>query len=162
MQNTGSTGKQPTTPNKPKYTWLDVLKHIGSSIAGWLLSLPAEIRELYERSHRISWFTIGLVLVAVIALVGWRITDDNRALQRLTEEASSLQQDVFDRKIELDDLRGRLEKVGSAEQLESNARELDFISPGEIRYEITNPELLKYYTEEECMEYLKQVQLGRF
>ena len=95
----------------------------------------------------IRWRAMAVVCAVLVAAFGWRNQQDLAAAQ--AQEASL--QATFARlqKSQLE-LTTELAQVGSSSYIESRARtDYAFLKPGEIRFEVVNPDALEGYTEEE-------------
>ena len=59
-------------------------------------------------------------------------------------------------------LRVKLNNVGSTSSMDSEARAMSFVRPGEIRFQIVDAELLDKYTEKEWQALMEARALGRY
>ncbi len=107
----------------------------------WLQSL---------RRMQWSWLMMIVIVVLMAAVFAFGMSR-NDADRRQAKSQESSQQYILSRKEEeLISLRAKLEDVGSKSYIEDHARgDLSYLKPGEIRYTVTNPELLDSYTEDE-------------
>lgn len=94
------------------------------------------------------------IILAALILMGIGFTVAMRNIRVDLADAQARQTEVSRELImsqdEYRDLSAQLLLVGSDSYIENMARQhYDFLKPGELRFEISNPELLNNYTEEE-------------
>lgn len=114
------------------------------------------------RVRRVSWFVIGPAVLLAIAFCMWMYSKDSRALTDLTAEELRLRMVITQNQQQEQSLRIRIDSVGTSAQLETEARKQDFMKPGEMRFEVANPELLDKYTESEWEILMAERKLGQF
>ena len=115
----------------------------------WLQSL---------RRMQWSWLMVIIILMLLATVFAFAM-NRNDALRRQDRSEESTQQYILSRKEEeLISLRAKLEDVGSKSYIENHARgDLSYLKPGEVRYTVTNPELLDSYTADEWQIILNEM-----
>lgn len=111
---------------------------------------------------RVSWFVIVPVLLAAVLICVACYQRDNASLRGLKVEAGELRVEISENQEETENLRDKMDNLGTTAQLETEARKQDFIKSGELLFEVVNEELLKNYTEEEWTILMEERKLGQF
>lgn len=98
----------------------------------------------------IRWRVMALVCVVILALFGWAFWRNSQDLQAENSRQSSLQRSLTRLQNDKITLTDELAQVGTSSYVEHRAREdYAFLKPGELRFEIVNPDCLEGYTEDE-------------
>ncbi len=98
----------------------------------------------------VRWQALALVCVVILALFGWAFWRNQQDLQEASNQQSALQRTLTRLQNDQVALTTELSQVGSTSYIESRARtDYSFLKPGELRFEIVNPECLEGYTEAE-------------
>ena len=102
------------------------------------------------KAQTINWkafiLVMALIILAFISGMFW----NRRDLDHANLKHSSLQYSISLKEKERSDLQASLNEVGTKPYIETRARkELLYLRPEEIRFEVKNAELLDYYTDEE-------------
>ena len=98
----------------------------------------------------VRWQALALVCVVILALFGWAFWRNQQDLQDVTNQQASLQRTLTRLQNNQISLTTELSQVGTISYIESRARtDYSFLKPGELRFEIVNPECLEGYTEAE-------------
>ena len=107
----------------------------------WLQSL---------RRMQWSWLMLAVIMILLIIVFAFGMSRNSADRRQALSQESNQQYLLSRKEEELISLRAKLEDVGSKSYIETHARgDLSYLKPGEIRYHVTNPELLDSYTEEE-------------
>lgn len=100
----------------------------------------------------IQWRFFIIVCVVVLGLFGWGFWRNHVDRQNATASESTLQTKLTQLHNEDVNLNAELQLIGTTSYIENRAREdYAFLKPGEMRFEIVNPECLKGYTESEWL-----------
>ena len=98
----------------------------------------------------IRWRAMALFCVLIVAVFAVGFWSNARDMRRAQEQETALQQTLTRLQNDLLELTGQLLQVGTSSYIESRAREdYAFLKPGELRFEVINPEVLEGYTREE-------------
>lgn len=98
----------------------------------------------------IRWQAFALVCVLFVALFGWMFWRNHQDLNEVTNRQAALQRTLTRLQNDQIDLTTELAQVGSTSYIENRARtDYSFLKPGELRFEIVNPDCLEGYTETE-------------
>ena len=113
------------------------------------------------RRETINWPAFALVTVFLIGLfIGLHVWNNvDRAAS--TRVHSDLQVQLSRAESQRSMLKNDLTQVGSKPYIETRARsELSYLRPGEIRFEVINPENLDMYTDEELQRFMGEKAMG--
>lgn len=113
-------------------------------------------------NRRVSWLFIGCVALVAVLFGWWMFAQDNRTLSDLAAEELRLKVVVSQNQQQEQNLQMRMDSVGTSAQLETEARKQDFMKPGELRFEVVNPENLDKYTTSEWEILMAERMLGQF
>ena len=114
-----------------------------------------------HRTGAVSWLVVIPVVLAMIALFAYGIHRNGEDLRQAHSDELLRQYSLSRKEEELQTLKAELRDVGSMGYIETRARaELSYLKPGEVRFEITNPELLDSYTESEWQILLDEMAMG--
>lgn len=109
-----------------------------------------------ERSERpvdrmvIRWEAMIVFCVLIVVVFGFAFHANSVDMQRAQEQEAALQQTLNRLQNDQLELTGQIKQVGTTSYIETRAREdYAFLKPGELRFEIVNPEVLEGYTTEE-------------
>ena len=91
------------------------------------------------RSSRYPWKLVIPLLLLILLLFGWILGENNRRLQSLKEEEAALRLELTASQSEEQSLKVKLANVSSTGSMDSEARAMSFVKPGEICFEIVNP-----------------------
>lgn len=98
----------------------------------------------------ISWPVVIAVAVVLAVAFGVVVISGERELGVLEAQAVSAHQDLILAQETITALNLELKQVGSSSYVENAARKYySYLKPGELRFEISNPDCLKGYTEQE-------------
>ena len=98
----------------------------------------------------ISWKAMVLFCVLIVAAFGFVFHSNAVDMQTAQEQEAALQQTLTRLQNDQLELTGQIRQVGTSSYIETRAREdYAFLKPGELRFEIVNPEVLEGYTREE-------------
>ena len=112
------------------------------------------------RRAQISWLVIGLAVVLLLGIFAYGISQNRAALREETAREADLQWILSRKEGQNLMLQQRVDDIGSRSYIESRARaDLNYLKPGEIRFEVVNPELLDGYTEEELQIIIDEMAL---
>lgn len=104
----------------------------------------------------IRWPWLLLTVVVLIGLLVVCVVSGENRLEAIRQQEDASIRRVAQAQQELEKLQDELEMMNMPEYIKTLAREYDYIMPGELRFEITNPELLSNYTEEELQVYMDE------
>lgn len=102
----------------------------------------------------------AMVLICAVVLIGfaWAFWGNYQDVRAAEARQAALQQSITRLQAEQNNLTRELEQVGSVGYLENRAREdYAFIKPGELRFEVINPDDLKGYTKEELQIVMDEI-----
>lgn len=98
----------------------------------------------------IRWQAFALVCAVFVALFGWAFWRNRQDLAAAVNQEAALQRTLTRLQNDQIALSGELAEVGTNSYIENRARtDYSFLKPGELRFEIVNPECLEGYTEAE-------------
>ncbi|MBQ8556819.1 MAG: septum formation initiator family protein [Clostridia bacterium] len=98
----------------------------------------------------ISWRLLALMLAVLLVIFGVMMHMSQKELASLRAQDAALQMQLSSMEMTYSDLKAELRWVGSDSYVENEAREkYDFIKEGELCFEVTNPQALDGYTQEE-------------
>lgn len=98
----------------------------------------------------VRWQAFALVCAVLLALFGWAFWRNRQDLQEVNNQEATLQRTLTRLQNDQIALTSELAQVGSSSYIENRARtDYSFLKPGELRFEIVNPECLEGYTETE-------------
>jgi len=98
----------------------------------------------------IPWPWMLLIFLAVFAVFFFAIRSGEQDLQTARQQQKESGEALILANDELNSLRAEISQVGSSSYIENAARNnYGYLKPGELRFEIANPENLKGYTYEE-------------
>lgn len=98
----------------------------------------------------IRWPVVIAAAVALMVAFGVVVISGERELGALQQQAVSSHQDLILAQETITALNLELKQVGSNSYVENAARKYySYLKPGELRFEISNPDCLKGYTEQE-------------
>jgi len=98
----------------------------------------------------IGWPVVIVVAVVLVVAFGAVIISGERELGALQAQAVTSHQDLILAQSAITELNVELKQVGSTSYVENAARKYySYLKPGELRFEISNPDCLKGYTEQE-------------
>lgn len=98
----------------------------------------------------IRWPVVIAAAVALVVAFGVVVISGERELGALQQQAVSSHQDLILAQETITALNLELKQVGSNSYVENAARKYySYLKPGELRFEISNPDCLKGYTEQE-------------
>lgn len=98
----------------------------------------------------IRWQAFALVCAVLVALFGWAFWRNRQDLASAANQEAALQRTLTRLQNDQIVLSGELAEVGTSSYIENRARtDYSFLKPGELRFEIVNPECLEGYTEAE-------------
>ena len=98
------------------------------------------------------WVALIAAVVLLLTLFAYGLWRNDRDLRQAMDEEEARQIQLTSLQAELDSLKVRYREVDTSDSsyIESRARaELGYLKPGEIRFQVTNPDLLDSYTDEE-------------
>ena len=101
---------------------------------------------------QIRWIAIISAAVLMVTLFAFGMWRNDQDLKRAMSEEEARQYELTNLQAELDSLKVRYREVdkNDSSYIESRARaELGYLKPGEIRFQVTNPDLLDSYSDEE-------------
>lgn len=106
----------------------------------------------------IRWQAFALVCAVCVALFGWAFWRNHQDLQTATNQESALQRTLTRLQNSQLSLTSELAQVGTNSYIENRARtDYSFLKPGELRFEIVNPECLEGYTESELLILMQEM-----
>ena len=98
----------------------------------------------------IRWRAMAVVCAVLVAAFGWAFWRNRQDLAAVQAQEASLQASFARLQKSQLELTTELAQVGSSSYIESRAHtDYAFLKPGEIRFEVVNPDALEGYTEEE-------------
>lgn len=98
----------------------------------------------------IRWQALALAGVLILALFGWAFWRNQQDLAAETNRQAALQRSLMKLQNDQIALTSEMAQIGTTGYIETRAREdYSFLKPGELRFEIVNPECLKGYTKDE-------------
>ena len=98
----------------------------------------------------IRWRAMAVVCAVLVAAFGWAFWRNRQDLAAVQAQEASLQASFARLQKSQLELTTELAQVGSSSYIESRARtDYAFLKPGEIRFEVVNPDALEGYTEDE-------------
>ncbi len=102
------------------------------------------------KKMQIRWLPVIAAAAVMLTLFAWGMARNAADIREASRREADLQVERLDREEALSTLKAKAQDVGSTRYVETRARsELGYLKPGEIRFVVTNPELLDSYTEEE-------------
>ena len=114
-----------------------------------------------SRKGAVSWIVVIPVFAALLGLFAFGLHRNSADLRAANSNELLRQYDLSRKEEELQALKLELRNVGSMGYIETRARtELGYLKPGELRFEVTNPELLDSYTETEWQILLQEMSMG--
>lgn len=109
----------------------------------------------------VRWQAFALVCVVLLALFGWAFWRNRQDMQAVNNQQAALQRTLTRLQNDQVALSSELEQVGTSSYIENRAREdYSFLKPGELRFEIVNPECLEGYTEAEMKILMQEIQVN--
>lgn len=98
----------------------------------------------------IRWKAMIVFCVLIVAVFGFAFHANTVDMRTAQEQEAALQQTLNRLQNDQLTLTGQIKQVGTSSYIETRAREdYAFLKPGELRFEIVNPEVLEGYTTEE-------------
>lgn len=106
----------------------------------------------------VRWQALALACVVILALFGWAMWRNQQDLQTATNQQAALQRTLTRLQNDQLSLTTELSQIGTTSYIENRARtDYSFLKPGELRFEIVNPECLEGYTEAELRILLQEM-----
>lgn len=98
----------------------------------------------------IRWQAFALVCLVIFGLFFWGMWRNDQDMQSVLNRQAALQRTLTRLQNDQVNLSNELAQVGSTSYIEARARtDYSFLKPGELRFEIVNPDCLVGYTEAE-------------
>lgn len=98
----------------------------------------------------IRWEAMVVFCVLIVAVFGFAFHANKVDMETARQQETVLQQTLTRLQNDQLELTGQIKQVGTSSYIETRAREdYAFLKPGELRFEIINPEVLEGYTKEE-------------
>lgn len=114
------------------------------------------------KTRDIKWSIILPILLAILCLFSWRLMESHRKMEAMQIEEANLRLRLTNSQKEETTLKLKLSSVGSTGSMDSEARAMSFVKPGEIRFEIVDAQLLDKYTEQEWKVFMEESTLGEY
>lgn len=106
----------------------------------------------------IRWQAIALVCFVILAAFAWAFWGNQQDMKATEEREAALQRTLTRLQNNQLDLTEQLNQIGSVDYIENRARtDYAFLKPGELRFEVVNPEALEGYTAEEMQILLEEM-----
>lgn len=106
----------------------------------------------------IRWRALVLVCAVIIGAFVWAFSVNRRDLQETETQEATLQRALVRMQEEQLNLEAELRQIGSSSYIENRARtDWSFLKPGELRFEVVNPEALEAYTAEEMQILMEEM-----
>ena len=106
----------------------------------------------------IRWPAFVLVCVVIVGLFGWAFWCNRQDLAEVSTNQATLQRTLTRLQNEQVNLSSELAQVGTSSYIENRARtDYAFLKPGELRFEIVNPECLEGYTQSELLILMQEM-----
>ena len=106
----------------------------------------------------IRWQALALVFAVIIGAFVWAFSVNRRDLQETETREAMLQRSLVRLQEEQLNLTAELRQIGSISYIENRARtDYAFLKPGELRFEVVNPEALEGYTAEELQILMEEM-----
>ena len=98
----------------------------------------------------VRWEAMAVFCVLIVAVFGFVFHANSVDMKTARQQEAALQQTLNRLQNDQLELTGQIKQVGTNSYIETRAREdYAFLKPGELRFEIINPEVLEGYTKEE-------------
>ena len=98
----------------------------------------------------ISWRAMAVFCALIVAAFGFAFWNNRQAYDQAAAQETALQQTLTRLQNDQLSLTGQIKEIGTSSYIESKARsDYAFLKPGELRFEIVNPEVLEGYTRDE-------------
>ena len=98
----------------------------------------------------ISWRAMAVFCALIVAAFGFAFWNNRQAYDQAAAQETALQQTLTRLQNDQLSLTGQIKEIGTGSYIESKARsDYAFLKPGELRFEIVNPEVLEGYTRDE-------------
>ena len=102
------------------------------------------------REIRVNWYVIAVAAVLLVGLYVFGVQRNDARLRQLLSDEAERQETVARMEQQNLALQRDIQNVGSMGYIEVHARsDHGYLKPGELRFKIENPDLLKGYTDEE-------------
>lgn len=106
----------------------------------------------------IRWQAVALICVLILAAFAWAFWGNRQDMQATQAREAALQRTLTRLQNEQLSLTAELEQVGTSNYIENRARtDYSYLKPGELRFEVVNPEALEGYTAEEMQILLEEM-----
>jgi len=106
----------------------------------------------------IRWQALVLVGLVIIGAFVWAFSVNRQDLQETETREASLQRTLARLQNNQLTLTAELRQIGSNSYIENRARtDFAFLKPGELRFEVVNPEALEGYTAEEMQILMEEM-----
>ena len=102
--------------------------------------------------HRgvLRWRYLVIALLVILIAFFWVMRGMRQEMDQTRDAYAQVSKELVLAKSDYDALYAKLQQVGSSSYIENVARQYySFLKPGELRFEISNPEDLNGYTEDE-------------
>ncbi|MBQ8653823.1 MAG: septum formation initiator family protein [Clostridia bacterium] len=98
----------------------------------------------------ISWKAMILFCVLIVGVFAFLFHTNSADMDTALQQEAVLQQTLTRLQNDQIALTGQIKQIGTSSYIEARAREdYAFLKPGELRFEIVNPEVLEGYTRDE-------------
>lgn len=98
----------------------------------------------------VSWRAMVVFCAVIVIAFAFAFYSNDKDLRTAEEQAAALQENLTRLQNDQLELTDQLKQVGTSSYIEHRAREdYAFLKPGELRFEIINPDVLEGYTKEE-------------
>lgn len=106
----------------------------------------------------IRWPAMALAVLAIVGFFAWLFWCNHVDMSATTSREAALQQTITRLQNDQIALTNELAQVGTTSYIESRARtDYSYIKPGELRFEVVNPECLQGYTEAELQILMQEM-----
>lgn len=106
----------------------------------------------------IRWQALVLVCAVIVGAFVWAFSVNRQDLRETESREAMLQRSLTRLQAEQISLTAELRQIGSSSYIENRARtDYAFLKPGELRFEIVNPEALEGYTAEEMQILMEEM-----
>lgn len=106
----------------------------------------------------IRWKAMALICVVILAGFCWAFIGNYQDMQATQARENALQQTLTRLQNDQIELLSELQEVGTTNYIENRARtDYAYLKPGELRFEVVNPEALEGYTAEEMQILLEEM-----